>query len=198
MATIGSLLQMLVNSKKCEFLVDYLLVSAYDVPDSKMFCVLVGTDSPWYQETFTYILDSTITPHLTKTQQQTFIHCFARYTILYDTLFQRHFIRTLLKCLDKEEVERALHEVHRGICGAHLSDLTLAKSSCTLNTTGPRWKKMSIIMWRNVSLVKSIVTRFMYLLRIYNHLLHLGLGKIHPTSSNDHKFIITTTKYLTK
>lgn len=34
MATIGSLLQMSTNSQKCEFLVEQLLVSAYDVIES--------------------------------------------------------------------------------------------------------------------------------------------------------------------
>lgn len=116
MAKIGSLLEIMpTNSQKCELLVEHILVPVYEVPESDMVRVLVGLDSPWYQETFSYFRYNIIPPHLTKTQQQTFIHRSARYSIFGDTLFWRHFNGTLLRCLDKEEIEWALCEVHEGI-----------------------------------------------------------------------------------
>lgn len=127
MATIGSFLQMLTNSQNCEFLVEKLLLLTYDVFESKIVCVIIGPNSPWYQETFTYLRDSIISPHLTKTQQQTFIRRSTWYTILGDTLFRRHFDGSLRRYLDKEEVERELREVYKGIYGAHSSDLMLVK-----------------------------------------------------------------------
>lgn len=84
MATIGSLLQMLANSQKCKFLVVQLFILAYDVLESEMVCVLIGSDSPRYQETFTNLQDNVI-PH--QTQQQTFIRRCTYYTILVETLF---------------------------------------------------------------------------------------------------------------
>lgn len=127
MATIGSLLQMLAHSQKFEFLVKQLFILAYNLLEFEMVCVLIGPKSPWYQETFTFLKDNAIPPHLTKTQQQTFIHRCACYTILRDTLFRRHFDGSLQRRLDKQEVEWALREVHEGIYGEHLSGLTLAK-----------------------------------------------------------------------
>lgn len=67
MATNGSLLQMSANSQNCEFLVEQLLIPTYDVPKFEMVCVITGSKSPWYQETFTFPQDNIITPHLTKT-----------------------------------------------------------------------------------------------------------------------------------
>lgn len=67
MSTIISLLQMLANSQKCEFLVKQLLIPIYDVTKFEMFCVLISSKSPWYQETFPYLQNNIIPPHLTKT-----------------------------------------------------------------------------------------------------------------------------------
>lgn len=128
MATVGSLLQIQENIQKCEFLVKHLLIPTYDVLESNMVCVLVGPNSPWYQETYAYLHDNTIPPYLTETQQQTFIGRSTHYTILGDTLFPRQYYGTLLMCLDKEEVEQTLCEVHESIYEAHSSGLTLAKN----------------------------------------------------------------------
>lgn len=118
---------MLENSQKCELLVEHLLVLSYDVLDSDMVCTLVGLDSLLYQETYAYLCNNTIPPHLTKTQQQTFIHWSPCLSVLEDTLFQRNFDGTLLRFLDKDKVEQVLCEVHKGIYGARSSGLTLAK-----------------------------------------------------------------------
>lgn len=106
---------MLAHGQKCDFLVKKLVILAYNLPKSKMVCVLVGPKSPWYQETFTDLKYNTIPSHLAKTQQQTFIYHYAHHTILRDTLFKSHFDGSLLRCLDKQEVKWELHEVHIGI-----------------------------------------------------------------------------------
>ena len=76
---------------------------------------------------FSYLHQKTIPIALTPNQSKTFIRRTARYTILGDTLFRKHFDGTLLRCLNSDEARMALEEVHQGICGAHSSGLMLAK-----------------------------------------------------------------------
>lgn len=45
MATIASLVIMPSNAEYCEFLVEPLLESSYNVPQSKMICLIISLDS---------------------------------------------------------------------------------------------------------------------------------------------------------
>ena len=54
-----------------------------------------------------------------------------------------------LHCLKKEEVERFMEEVHRGICGPHMNGRMLAKKILRM---GYYWNKMEI---NYVDFVKS-------------------------------------------
>lgn len=55
MATIGSLLGIPENVSRYEFLVEQLLILAFDIPKPELVCDVVGPDSPWYEDTFSYI-----------------------------------------------------------------------------------------------------------------------------------------------
>lgn len=46
MATARSLLDMLNNETQFEFVAEKLMVSSYEIPDSKYICVIVGPKSP--------------------------------------------------------------------------------------------------------------------------------------------------------
>ena len=129
MATISSMIAMPEYSPKCEFLVENLFAPAYEKIDSKMVCEIVGPESPWYANIFTYLHHKTIPIALIPNQSKTFICQTTRYTILGDTLFQKHFEGSLLRCLSSNEAKTMLEEVHQGICGAHSSGLMLAKKS---------------------------------------------------------------------
>ncbi|RDX97002.1 Gypsy retrotransposon integrase-like protein 1, partial [Mucuna pruriens] len=50
----------------------------------------------------------------------------AKYTLVGQRLYRRGFAFPLLKCLDKEEAEYAMKEVHEGICGTHIGGQALA------------------------------------------------------------------------
>ncbi|GLJ50601.1 hypothetical protein SUGI_1078000 [Cryptomeria japonica] len=114
---------------------------------------------------------------------------------------------TLLRCLESDEAQIALREVHEGICGPHASGPTLAKK---LIRTGYYWPNMEKDSYQFVKKCKQC--------QIHGDLIHAPaqelqplaspwpfcqwgldlIGKIHPPSSNGHKFIITGTEYFTK
>nr|KYP48751.1 Transposon Ty3-I Gag-Pol polyprotein [Cajanus cajan] len=50
----------------------------------------------------------------------------ARYSVIGNTLYRGGFSIPLLKCVDSEQAEYVLREIHEGICGAHSGGRTLA------------------------------------------------------------------------
>jgi len=51
----------------------------------------------------------------------------ARYFLEGQNLYKRGFSQALLKCLDEDEAEYALKEIHEGICGSHIGCEALAQ-----------------------------------------------------------------------
>ncbi|RDX80912.1 Gypsy retrotransposon integrase-like protein 1, partial [Mucuna pruriens] len=50
----------------------------------------------------------------------------AKYTLVGQRLYRRGFSFPLLKCLDPDEVEYAMREIHEGVCGTHIGGWALA------------------------------------------------------------------------
>jgi len=89
MATIRSLVDMKKDNKKCEFLITELPIPAYDVPQSKLVCEVIGPLSPWYQETYLYLHDNILPPNLSTSQRKSFIHRASHFILIGDTLYKR-------------------------------------------------------------------------------------------------------------
>ncbi|XP_074356235.1 uncharacterized protein LOC141695930 [Apium graveolens] len=53
-------------------------------------------------------------------------HKVARFFLENDQLYRRTFSASTLKCVDPEEADYCLQEVHEGICGDHLATKALA------------------------------------------------------------------------
>ncbi|RDX78359.1 Tf2-9, partial [Mucuna pruriens] len=49
-----------------------------------------------------------------------------KYTLVGQRLYRRGFAFPLLKCLDQEEAEYAMREIHEGVCGTHIGGRALA------------------------------------------------------------------------
>ncbi|PKI78863.1 hypothetical protein CRG98_000724, partial [Punica granatum] len=56
-----------------------------------------------------------------------------------ETLYRRSFDATLLRCVDENEAQRLMEEVHEGNCGPHMNGLKLAKKLMRL---GYFWSTM--------------------------------------------------------
>lgn len=172
-----------------------------------MVCELVGPDSPQYQDIYDYLQSQALPPNLSNNQRKSFIQKPARYAIVSDTLYCRSFDNTLLRCLDTNKACTTLREVHNGICGSHSSGPTLAKKVTRLG-----------YYWLTIEKDAIEYVRTCHKCQIHSDLIHAPaqelwpitspwpftqwalnlVGKIHPTSSNGHKFIITATEYFMK
>ncbi|RDY07185.1 Gypsy retrotransposon integrase-like protein 1, partial [Mucuna pruriens] len=49
-----------------------------------------------------------------------------KYTLVGQRLYRRGFAFPLLKCLDQEEAEYTMREIHEGVCGTHIGGRALA------------------------------------------------------------------------
>ena len=127
MATLASLLQMPKNDFKHEFLVDTLHYPAYNSPDSRMICSVIGHDSSRYHHLYSYLCDQIILDTFSQNERCHLICNASRYVLVADNLYRRGLDDTLLRCLEPDESKHALAEVHEGVCGSHSSGLTLAR-----------------------------------------------------------------------
>ena len=84
----------------------------------------VSTEESWMDSILSYIRDG-ILPEDRKQARK--LKCrVARYTLLDGVLYRRGFTLPFLRCLDDEEANYVLREIHEGICGNHSGVRTLA------------------------------------------------------------------------
>lgn len=70
MATITSIIDMPQNMERCEFLVEQILILAFELSQSEFVCELVGPNSPWYQEIYDYLHAKILHPNLSKNEHE--------------------------------------------------------------------------------------------------------------------------------
>ncbi|PKI49567.1 hypothetical protein CRG98_030041 [Punica granatum] len=131
----------------------------------------------------------------------------ANFFLSGETLYRRSFDATLLRCVDENEAQRLMEEVHEGNCGPHMNGLMLAKKLMRL---GCFWSTMV------TDCVKHV--RHCHLCQVYanqirappNELHPMAapwpfsmwgmdvIGPINPKASNGHLFILVAIDYFTK
>ncbi|PKI53181.1 hypothetical protein CRG98_026422 [Punica granatum] len=58
----------------------------------------------------------------------------ANFFLSGETLYRRSFDATLLRCVDENEAQRLMEDVHEGNCGPHMNGLMLAKKLMRLGS----------------------------------------------------------------
>ncbi|XP_024035481.1 uncharacterized protein LOC127899240 [Citrus sinensis] len=84
----------------------------------------VSTGESWMDPIRAYIRDGVLPED--KRQARKLKCRAARYTLLDEVLYRRGFTLPLLRCVDEEEADYVLREIHEGICGNHSGARTLA------------------------------------------------------------------------
>ena len=112
---------------------------AYDSLDNQVIYTVVGHDSSRYADIFSYLCDQILPENLTRNQKRQFLQNGSHYILVSGDLYRRGLDGTLLRCLELEESEKALAEVHNGIFGAHSNGLALARK---LLRAGYYWPTM--------------------------------------------------------
>lgn len=169
MATLASLLQILDQSAMYEFLVEEVEQPAFDPTHPHTICLLTTHESPWYGEIYTYLKDQILPMDQTKNQKKSFIPQATRYTLISDTLYHKSLDGMLLRCLEKEELDISLWEIHEGIHGSHFNGLTLAKKLLTIGYFWP-------IMEKDACHFAKTCRKCQY----HGNLIHVPIQELHP------------------
>lgn len=161
MATIASLIDMPQNETFYYFLVDNILVPSYEITPTEIIC-FIGLDSPQSEAILTYLCNNTLPPDLSNNQCHIFIHKYSWYIVLFDTLYLWILDGTLLRCLESDQAQILICEVHKGICGAHSSGPNLANKLM-------RIRYYWITMEKDSSICYTIIVSSTYIETLFTH-----------------------------
>ena len=126
MATLASLLQLEQHESRFEFLVEELHHPIYDSQESRVICTLVGHESSHYGAIYSYIRDGIIPETFNRSERRNLIQNASHHSLISGDLYRKGLDGTLLRCLEKDEFDQALVEIHEGICGGNSNGLAMA------------------------------------------------------------------------
>nr|KYP44698.1 Retrovirus-related Pol polyprotein from transposon 297 family [Cajanus cajan] len=88
-------------------------------------CLAISEPSPTWMTDITRFITEGVEPTCPSAAKKLRTQA-ARYSVVGGALYRRGFSSPLLKCLDPEQANYVLREVHEGICGSHTGRRTLA------------------------------------------------------------------------
>ncbi|XP_074381115.1 uncharacterized protein LOC141721873 [Apium graveolens] len=95
-----------------------------NMPLHEIISIVSGLDTTWMTLILAYLKEGLLLDIKNETRRMRYK--VARYVIYDRTLYRREFNVPLLKCIDGNECNYILREVHEGICGNHLGGSSLA------------------------------------------------------------------------
>lgn len=131
----------------------------------------------------------------------------SQYQLIDNVLFRKNYDVVLLKCLEKLEAEKVMQELHDGPVGGHLRGNTKTHKILHVRYYWPTLFKDAHEYAMKCKVCKTAVGRErkaalpLQPVNIHQAFEQWGLdiiGEITPTSSKQHKYILTATNYFTK
>ena len=141
------------------------------------YCCLIGEtetqdDLPWYHDIY-QLLRSSIYPEAATARDRRALRQLAtRFVICGETLYRRSADGMLLLCLDRTSADRAMREVHAGVCGPHMGGHMLA---CKIMRMGYFWMTMETNCCRFVQRCPECQT--------HGDLIHAPPSELHALTS---------------
>ncbi|KAJ9691124.1 hypothetical protein PVL29_013344 [Vitis rotundifolia] len=204
LATLASMIDILADT-----IVRPLLIESRSVP---AYCCLIDDpeiddDLPWYHDIYHFLRLGIYPEAATAKDRRALRQLAARFVICGETLYRRSVDEMLLLCLDRASADRAMREVHAGVCGPHMGGHMLARK---IMRTGYFWLTMETDCCQFVQRCPEC--------QIHGDLIHVPpselnaltslwpfsvwgidiIGKISPKSSSGHEFILVAIDYFTK
>eukprot|EP00258_Populus_trichocarpa_P025576 XP_024441595.1 uncharacterized protein LOC112324178 [Populus trichocarpa] len=162
---------------------------------------------PWYNDIKKFLQNREYPQGISKTDEKTLRRMTMNFYLDEEILYKRSFYGTLLRCLNENEIEQALKEVHEGICATHANGHTMAKQ---IQRSGYFWLTME----------KDCIdyVRKFHKCQIYGDKINAPptplfnmispwpfdmwgsdvIGPINPKASNGHRFVLVAIDYFTK
>ncbi|XP_027767535.1 uncharacterized protein LOC114075322 [Solanum pennellii] len=108
----------------------YITPLEIQVRDQHGYCNTVEAEpdgDPWYSDIKNFLKTGRCSEHANKSQKRTIRRLANVFFLSGDVLYKRTPDLNLLRCLDAEEAEKIMNEVHAGVCGPHMNGYVLAK-----------------------------------------------------------------------
>eukprot|EP00253_Pinus_taeda_P031515 PITA_31515 len=163
--------------------------------------------STWYADISFVLLNMQAPPGLSRTKKRFLKMKASKFCILDHVLFWKNHEGVLLNCLIKEETNKVLKEFHAGDCGGHLYWKSTADK---ILRAGFYWPILFADVKKYVTSChkcqifegkKKLLPLPLKPIPTEKPFQQWGLdfiGEIHPSSSGQHKWILTATDYFTK
>ena len=122
LATLASMIQITKESG-----VQPLRVGVEEEP---AFCLVIKEtleEGPWYQDIKTYLQTGAYPENASRKDQKTLRRLASKFILSGNTLYNRSFDSTLMRCVDEKEAELLMKEVHEGVCGPHMNGYMLTR-----------------------------------------------------------------------
>jgi len=178
--------------------------------DQHGYCNTVEAESdgePWYLDIKNFLQTGKCPEHANGSQKRTIRRLASGFFFSGEILYKRTPDLNLLRCVDVEEAEKIMNEVHAGVCGPHMNGYVLAKK---ILRAGYYWLTMERDCFRFVKKCHQC--------QIHGDLIHSPpselhpmaapwpfvawgmdvIGPIEPKASNGHRFILVAIDYFTK
>jgi hypothetical protein len=104
---------------------DMLIQDQYN---QNQICYAQNLTSPWYDDIKFYLMHGSAPQHLDPKKRRALRLKFASFQLVNGILFCQNFDGILMRCLEKDEAEKVLLELHAGEAGGHFGgDITAQK-----------------------------------------------------------------------
>ena len=87
---------------------------------------MLASINSWYNDLKYYLTEETSPNHLDARKKQALRLKYAQYQLIDGVLFQKNYDKVLLRCLEKDDAEHILIELHDGMTCGHFSGETTA------------------------------------------------------------------------
>uniref|UniRef100_A0A2N9HA06 Uncharacterized protein n=1 Tax=Fagus sylvatica TaxID=28930 RepID=A0A2N9HA06_FAGSY len=208
LATLASLIKLVEGDD-----VRPLRIETRDIP---AYCVCVEEcmnveaeidDKPWYYDIKRFIQDREYPPRATENEKKYIRRMAFQFFLSGEILYKRTHDATLLRCVDAEEANRLIQEMHAGLMGAHANGPFLARK---IMRAGYYWLTMERDCIRHVQTChkcqmyqnsKNAPPQYLHTMASPWPFSAWGMdviGAITPKASNGHEFILVAIDYFTK
>uniref|UniRef100_A0A2N9GLG0 Uncharacterized protein n=1 Tax=Fagus sylvatica TaxID=28930 RepID=A0A2N9GLG0_FAGSY len=200
LATLASLIKLVEGDD-----VRPLRIETRDIP---AYCVCVEEcmnveaeidDKPWYYDIKRFIQDREYPPRATENEKKYIRRMAFQFFLSGEILYKRTHDATLLRCVDAEEANRLIQEMHAGLMGAHANGPFLARK---IMRAGYYWLTMERDCIRHVQTChkcqmyqnsKNAPPQYLHTMASPWPFSAWGMdviGAITPKASNGHEFIL--------
>uniref|UniRef100_A0A2N9H0J4 Integrase catalytic domain-containing protein n=1 Tax=Fagus sylvatica TaxID=28930 RepID=A0A2N9H0J4_FAGSY len=208
LATLASLIKLVEGDD-----VRPLRIETRDIP---AYCVCIEEcmnveaeidDKPWYYDIKRFIQDREYPSRATENEKKYIRRMAFQFFLSGEILYKRTHDATLLRCVDAEEANQLIQEMHAGLMGAHANGPFLARK---IMRAGYYWLTMERDCIRHVQTChkcqmyqnsKNAPPQYLHTMASPWPFSAWGMdviGAITPKASNGHEFILVAIDYFTK